>query len=125
MSEPDDKIREALRSEDAEMFDDFGSEPSVFEMMTETFRGKNRRIMMLTAFWTLVFLVFGVFAAIEFFDAEATREMLMWAVAVIFCISGVSMLKIMWWMDVNRNAVTREIKRLEMQIARLAARLKD
>jgi hypothetical protein len=35
------------------------------------------------------------------------------------------MLKVMYWMELNKNAVTREIKRLELQIARLANRMKD
>lgn len=125
MSDLDDKIRDALRREDAGILDDFGSDPSVFEMMADTFRGRNRRIMALTAFWILLFLVLGVLSAVQFFSAQATRDMLMWALAVIFCVSAVSMMKIMWWMDMNKNAITREVKRLELQIARLAARIKD
>lgn len=125
MSDLDDKIRAALRREDAEILDDFRGDPSVFEMMAETFRGRNRRIMTLTALWILVFFVLGVLAAIQFFSSQETRDMLMWAVAVIVCLSAVSMMKIMWWMDMNKNAITREVKRLELQIARLAARIKN
>jgi len=33
-------------------------------------------------------------------------------------------MKTWWWMEVNKNAITREVKRLELQIARLAARVK-
>ncbi len=125
MKELDKKIQEALREEDAELFRDFGDVPSMFEMVMETFRGRHRWLAMLAVVWTLVFMVLFILAAIEFFDAEANRDMLMWAAACIVCMSAVSMMKVWYWMELNKNAVTREIKRLELQIARLAARIKD
>jgi phosphatidylserine synthase len=125
MNELDKKIREALRKEDAEVFEDFSGEPSVFEMLMETCRGRHRWLSILGAFWTLVFFVLGIFAAFQFFDAEQTRDLLMWAAACILCMSAVSMLKVWYFMEMNKNAITREIKRLELQIARLAARIKD
>ena len=42
MNELDKKIKEALRKEDAELFDEIGDEPSLFEMCMESFRGRNR-----------------------------------------------------------------------------------
>ena len=41
MSELDKKIREALRKEDAELFDEFGGEPGVFEMLRRRFRART------------------------------------------------------------------------------------
>ena len=35
------------------------------------------------------------------------------------------MMKIWGWMEISKNFVTREIKRVELQIARLASRIKD
>jgi len=120
----DDKIREALQREDAELFEDVGGEPSIFEMLMETCRGRHRWLNMLGAFWTLVFLVLGIVAAVKFFSAEGTRDIVMWAAACIVCVSAVSMLKIWYFLEIQKNALTREIKRLELQIARLAGRLK-
>ncbi len=125
MNELDKKIQEALRTEDAELFKDFAQEPSMFEMLMETCRGRHRWLNILGAFWTLVFLVLGVVAAVKFFSAEGTRDIVMWAAACIVCVSAVSMLKIWYFLEINKNALTREIKRLELQIARLAARIKD
>ncbi len=124
MKDLDKKIQEALRSEDAELFDEFSAEPSIFEMLMETFRGRHRWLVFLTIFWTVVFMVLGVLSVIRFFRAEDTRDMLMWAAASAFFLSGVSMMKVWYWMELNKNAVTREIKRLELQIARLAGRIK-
>ncbi len=124
MNDLDKKIREALRKEDAELYKEFEDQPSVFEMLMETCRGRHRWLNMLGAFWTLVFVVLGVLAAVKFFNAEAVRDIVMWAAACIVCVSAVSMLKIWYFLEINKNALTREIKRLELQIARLAGRIK-
>ena len=125
MNELDKKIREALRAEDAELVDEFDNEPSMFEMLFETFRGKHRWLVFLSIFWTFVFMVLAVLSVIQFFRAEETRDLLMWAAASALFLSGVSMMKVWFWMELNKNAVTREIKRLELQIARLAGRMKE
>ena len=125
MNELNKKIKEALREEDAEIFEEFGSEPSIFEMLMDTFRGRHRWLVFLTMFWTIVFLVLGVLSVIRFFRAEELRDLLMWAAASAFLLSGVSMMKVWFWMELNKNAITREIKRLELQIARLAGRIQD
>ena len=125
MNELDRKIREALRKEDAELLEEFGDEPSMFELARETFRGRYRRFVYLGVFWGLVFMILAVVSAVRFFHAQETRDMLMWATACVVCLSAVSMMKVWFWMEMNKNALTREIKRLELQIARLAGRLKD
>jgi hypothetical protein len=35
---------------------------------------------------------------------------------------GVAMLKMYFWMEMNKNVTLREMKRLELQVARLASR---
>ena len=125
MNELDKKIQEALHAEDAELFEGFGGEQSLFEMVADTFRGKHRWIVVMMVFWKLVFFVLAVLTAVKFFHAETTRDIVMWATACILCMSAVSMLKLWYFLEMNKNALTREIKRLELQIARLANRIKD
>lgn len=125
MNELDKKIREALRREDAELFDDYGAEPSIFEMMLETFRGKQWWLTAITAVWSLVFFAMAIFSAVRAVGAEDPSERTIWAMAFVFCILAMSMLKMWFFMEMNKNAITREIKRLELQIARLASRIKD
>ena len=125
MNELDDKIRQALQKEDAELFAEFGGEPSMYEMIMETFRGRHRWLMVYGVIWTMAFFVAFIWSGVKFFNAEETRELLMWAALCIVCWTGVTMLKAWYWMEMNKNAVTREIKRLELQIARLANRIKN
>lgn len=125
MNELDKKIKEALRREDAEIFEDVGGEPSLFEMAAEAFRGRHWWLNALTSFWILVFFVLAILAAVKFFNTEDTRDAMLWAIAFIFCMMAVAMLKMWFWMELNKNSITREIKRLELQIARLAGRIKE
>ena len=124
MNELDKKIQEALRNDDEELLNGLGGEPSLFEMLSETFRGRHRWLNVLGAFWTLVFFLLAIFAAVNFFRAENTRDLLMWAAGFLFCTTAVAMLKVWYWLEMQKNALLREIKRLELQIARLAGRLK-
>ncbi len=125
MNELDRKIREALRQEDAELFESFGGEQSMLEMVADVFRSRHRWLVVITMFWTLVFFVLSIVSAVRFFSADATRDLVMWAAVCVICLSAVSLLKTWFWMEMNKNALTRAITRLELQIARLAARIKD
>jgi len=125
MNELDRKIQEALRKEDAELFAEVGEEPSIFEMVMETFRGRYRFLSVFAVLLTLVFMAGCVVSIIRFFRVETTRDLLMWAMACAACVAFIAMLKLWYFMEMNKNALTREIKRVELQIARLAARIKE
>ncbi len=125
MNDLDKKIRDALRKEDADLFDDVGVEPSIFEMILDTFRGKHWWLSVITVVWSLIFSGLGVVSAVKAVRTEDPREMTLWALAFVFCVLAVSMLKMWFFMEMNKNSITREIKRLELQIARLASRIKD
>ena len=47
-----------------------------------------------------------------------------WAGGFGLSLIAIAMLKIWYWMELNKNAVTREVKRVELQLARLARQLK-
>ena len=125
MTNIDDTIRAALRAEDRELFEEFGGEQSLFDMVIEGFRGRRRWIMFGMCFNILVFTVLAVLAAIQFFRADTTREMIAWSTGFLFCCLGTLMMKLWWWAQMDKNSLTREIKRLELQIARLAARMQE
>ena len=94
-------------------------------MRRERGRGRRRVLNVLGVFQRVVFSALFIFSAVKCFGAESTRDIVMWAAACILCMTAISMLKIWYFLEMNRNALTREIKRLELQIARLAGRIKD
>ena len=123
MNNIDAKIRRALEATDTDLADEFDGDQSMMEMVFDTFRGTQKWLTFLSIFWGLVFMAGSVFGIIQLFREQETRELILWGLGVVFCFSAISMMKIWFWMQMNRNSILREIKRVELQVARLAAKL--
>ena len=123
MNNIDAKIRRALEATDADLADEFDGDQSMTEMVFDVFRGTQKWLTFFAIFWGFVFMAGSVFGIIQLFKAQETREHILWGLAVMFCFSAVSLMKIWFWMQMNRNSILREIKRVELQVARLAGKL--
>lgn len=122
-TDPDDVIRRALGEDDAEH--DPGPDPSVVELLTEAFRGRNRRLAMLGVLLNSVLLLGAVYAISRSLGTEDVREMLVWGGAAALSIGLILAVKIWYWLEMVRLAVTRDIKRVELRVSRLAARMEE
>jgi hypothetical protein len=125
MNSIDDKIREALRREDAELLKLSLEDSSLHDVLIESFRGKHRWLNVMAVVWTFVFVALAVVAAYQFFQAEDTQAMIAWATAFLWFGLWVAMIKIWFWMEMQRHPITREIKRLELRIAELSRELQQ
>ena len=119
MNDLDEKIRAALKAEDAETLSEFESEESLPSMMVDLYRGRRRWINLSATLVT--FTIFGVqiWCGFKFFEAETTRELVGWATGFLTLFLWIVMMKIWFWLELLRNSVTREVKRLELQVALL------
>ncbi|MBT8268662.1 MAG: hypothetical protein KJN59_05505 [Bacteroidia bacterium] len=118
----DELIREALSEEEAKFYDEL-DEQNLFQMVGGLFTGKLKWIMVLmNIVMVAVFLVF-IYCVVEFFKAEDTEMLIKWAVGGILCLMSVTLLKLFAWMQMNKNVLLREIKRLELQLSSLAHKL--
>jgi hypothetical protein len=61
-----------------------------------------------------------IYCAWNAFQCRAVRETVLWSAGASHRHARVAMLKMYFWMEMNRNAVLREVKRLELQVARFA-----
>ena len=109
----DDDIRAAVRGEDTA-----GNE-GLIEQVAATFRTRMRVWVLLIWCLTAVWAAVAVWAASLFLRAATARDWIMYATVFQFAAISVAMLKIWYWMEVNRNTHTREIKRVEVQVAKL------
>lgn len=119
----DRKIGEALPPEEAELLGRL-EEPPLWEQVKEMFRGRLRWLMVLISFVHLTGVVFAIVSAVYFFRAESVREMIAWASGFGLGLLVATACRIFGWFVWQRNAILREVKRLELQIARLANQLK-
>lgn len=121
MSRNDDLIRRALAADELPRHE----EPPITEQILETFRGRNRWIAMYV--WVYTFVVAGLtgYSIYRFANATDAIDTTSWGVGIVFFGLLVAMGKIWYWMELNKNAVTRELKRVELQLAELQQRLKS
>ena len=123
MNEVDDTIREALDAEADQAMLDFTRRETMRGQIRDMMRGTSLRLMVFAYFILLIDTLFCVFTAVRFFRAETTQSQIAWAVGFIIAFTAIGAIKLWFWMLANRNAVIREVKRVEIQIARLSERL--
>lgn len=109
MEDIDKLIKETLTKEEAKFYDSL-EEQNVLQMVGGLFHGKNKWIMFLMNIMTLIFFGLFIYCAIQFINADITNEIIKWAVFGLFFMLVVSMLKMFAWMQMDKNALLREIK---------------
>jgi len=124
MEDIDKLIKETLSEEEAKFYDEL-EEQNLFQMLGGLFRGKNSWLVLIMNIINV--LVFGllIYCIIQTMDVENTNDLMLWIGGVILCFLTMCMLKIYMWMQIHRNAVVREIKRLEIQVSSLSNKISE
>jgi glucose uptake protein GlcU len=123
MKDIDEKIREALQKEDSELLEYYRNEQSLSQMVIDSFRTRHRWLVVLIFTVGSVLFLLEFVVAYQFFHAESAREMTAWSTGFIVCALVIAMIKVWYWLELNKNALAREIKRLELELANLSRRL--
>ena len=118
----DDLIRETLRQDETDLLQRL-EEPSLRTMLGDVFTGRLRWLMILTGFVIFVFFLLAVWAGIRFFSADEVAEMIRWGALMFLFAMSVSFMKIFHWMEMERFAIVREVKRVELRVVQLAEEL--
>ena len=119
----DKLIKETLTQEEAKFYNDL-EEQNAFQMIWGLFRGKNKWLLVMMNIVTLVFFGLFIYCLVQFFNVETTKELLKWGLGSLMFLFGVSMLKVFAWMQMDKNAILREMKRLELQVSSLYHKIK-
>jgi hypothetical protein len=125
MKDIDRMIRQALSAEDAEVFGAYDQPERIHEVITELFRMRPRALTMAAVVATLAAMAAAVWAAINFFTATEPRAVMFYGLIIFVCIVGITAVKIWAWVQMGKNSVLREVKRLELQIAHLVRLTRD
>jgi len=118
----DDKIREELERRDEALGDLGTAEHGVFGALYRVFTGSWRRWAAFAMLITVALFGVTVWSGYEFFTAEGLDDRVFWGVIVLAASSGVSALKLWFFLEMNlerdRNWTAREFKRLELALTR-------
>jgi hypothetical protein len=124
MEDIDKLIKETLKEEEAKFFDDL-EEQNLLQMVRGIFSGKNSWLVIVMSIVQVVFFGFFIYCAIQFFNVEATNDLINWGIFGTLSLMASSMLKIFSWMQMDKKAIIREIKRLELQVSSLSGKIAE
>lgn len=118
MMDIDEEIARALSDEDialTEQFDELG----LFSYFKSLFRGKDAWVTILSIFFGVILQILFFYSAYKFFVVADINSKILWGGGAWFLATMVAFMKVWLWMRMESNRVIREIKRLELQVARL------
>ena len=118
MNDLDRQIEEALDSEDKKLLKEFG-EQGLLAQSFSVFQGKQGWIAGVAAVMGFVISAAAVFSAWKFFNASDAVEATQWGVGAWLLMTMVGFMKLWFWMRMESNRVIREVKRVELQLARM------
>jgi len=64
----------------------------------------------------------GFYAAWMFLTVGETNEVIRWGGISWFLLTGVYLMKLWFWMQMETNRILREVKRVELQLARMQSK---
>ncbi len=120
----DQMIKEALSQDEQELFNSY-EEQNVIQMIGGLFQGKMKWLNVLTIIMQLIMMSFAVYCGYRSYVAVETIAMFQFGFGAFVLMLAVTILKLYHIMEMNKNAVIREVKRVELQISILASKLKD
>ena len=115
----DELIKETLSKEEAAFYDEL-EEQNLIGKIGEVYRGKLGWLaIIMNVVMVLMFMAF-IYCIVQFFNTENTNEIIKLASAGFLCMIAIGMLKLFVWMQMDKNDILRELKRLELQLATLS-----
>jgi hypothetical protein len=120
MDDLDRKIEEALNAEDRALVEEF-VEPGPLGMWAGVYQGALRGVALFATFLTLALVAFAAYCGWRFFRASEAVEVTRWGFGALVLLVMVGYLKLWFWLRMESNRVLREVKRLELQMARRSA----
>lgn len=122
MSKLDEAIHSALAEEDAEFLAKFEKEPSSVRQIAGIFTGPLMGIHVAFLVAAILMLPFLAYAIYQFAMATQLRQLFYWAAATGISVIFLVVIRLLLFMQLHSNRILRELKRLELQIARQSSK---
>ena len=117
MSKLDKVIEEALSVEDRAVLSRFG-EQSLLGEVGGLFAGKLGWWVALTMLVQIALFTAGLYAAAKLLTLDDPVLATRWGIAAAVWFMAMGVIKLMHWQQMQTNRIIREVKRLELQVAR-------
>jgi hypothetical protein len=121
----DEKIKEALKMDAKEVEMVLSREDGLFSQLFGIFRGSMLMWNIFGLVLALVTAVLMIWSGYHFFVSEELGERVFWGFLFLALWTGTIGIKVWFWLEMNRNSTHREIKRLELAVAKLMIKLEQ
>lgn len=119
MTQFDESVKAALDADDEEFLRELDARRGLFAQMGDTMAGPLGGWAKLVLFMTLPLAAFTFLAVWQMFAAEGTRELVLWTAGALTAMLALGFVKQWFFERMNFIALLRELKRLELRIARI------
>jgi hypothetical protein len=119
MENLDERIRASLSSEDRALLARLAADDSLYHNVVSAFQGRTRWLY--ASGWVAALVLFGValYCSVHFVKATEIRDMLLWGAAGGIAFVGLGLIKLWFWMEIQKKSILRELKRVELLLASL------
>lgn len=112
------KLRAVLGEEERELLRSIGEEPGFFRQAWGLLAGPTGWVNCVMIAAQAITFVAGVWAAWNFFSAREPLDAIHWGIPAAVLVVVSLMIKLAVWPQMEANRLMRELKRIELQIAR-------
>jgi hypothetical protein len=125
MESIDERIQKALSAEDRAFLARMESDGSLYRDIAATFRGHTRWLNALAFLFAFALLAVGVMCGWQFATQTDLRTMQLWGAGTILSFLSLGLIKLWFWMELQKVSILRELKRVELQLASLTAAMRS
>lgn len=119
MKSIDEKIKEALNQEFNEIISNNEKiDSSVFKQIKSGFSGKMKWLNIQLIIYGFIFFSIMLYGIYCFYHEQDTKSLIGWAIVIIITALLSQLMKLWFWSEMGKNRIIREIKLLELQLAK-------
>ncbi len=118
----DKLIRETLSESEVRFYDDL-EEKNLIGKLVGASKGKTGWLVVVMSIVNVLIFALFVYCILQFFKADEIKVYIKWACGAFLAFTSMAMMKLYVWMQMDKNDLLREIKRLELQISSLSSRI--
>lgn len=116
----DQRLFGELSADDAAFLDRLEEDRGLYAQMSDTFSGPLKLWTVFAFVLSLTFFVAAIYSLVQLWAGPPLRESLIWLAMFGWFILAVAMIKMWYWMRLNQLTLLRELKKIELQVARLS-----
>jgi hypothetical protein len=120
----DEKIKQDLLNDSPNYEEIAQDNEGLFDLALGSFKGGMGPWVIFANIFTLIATGLMLWTGYEFFTSEVVRDQIFWGVCLLLAVFAQVALKQWMFMEMNRSSLMREIKRVEIAVAHLAAKVK-